>query len=64
MPIKDIHEEIMSFSSKYHEGISMKKLVVIFASFVLSTGISLANPSSSECGDDSVQPITVSMSQK
>ena len=42
----------------------MKKLVILFASFVLSSGIALAGPNSSDCGDDSVQPITVSMSQK
>ena len=41
----------------------MKKLVILFASFVLSTGVVLAGPGSSDCDDD-VQPITVSMAQK
>ena len=41
----------------------MKKLVVLLASFVLSSGVALANPNSSDCGDDDMQPITVSMVQ-
>ena len=40
----------------------MKKLVILLASFVLSSGVALAGPSSSDCDDD-VQPITVSMAQ-
>ena len=41
----------------------MKKLVILLASFVLSTGVALATPSSSDCGDDDVKPITISMAQ-
>jgi len=41
----------------------MKKLVVLLASFVLSTGVVLANPNSSDCSDDDIKPITVSMAQ-
>lgn len=41
----------------------MKKLVVLLASFVLSSGVALAGPSASDCGDDDVQPITVSMAK-
>ena len=41
----------------------MKKLVILLASFVLSSGVALAGPSSSDCGDDDVQPITLSMAQ-
>lgn len=41
----------------------MKKLVVLLASFVLSSGVALATPSSSDCGDDNVKPIVVSANQ-
>lgn len=42
----------------------MKKFVAVLASFVLSTGITLANPNSADCGDDDVKPITISMAQQ
>jgi hypothetical protein len=42
----------------------MKKLIVLLTGFILSTGVALANPSSSDCGDDDVQPITLTATQK
>ena len=41
----------------------MKKLVILLASFVLSSGVVMATPSSSDCGDDDVKPITISMAE-
>ena len=41
----------------------MKKLIFLLASFVLSSGVVMATPSSGDCGDDDVQPITVSMAE-
>lgn len=42
----------------------MKKFLVVVAGFFLSTGISIANPNSADCGDDDVQPIVTSMVEK
>ncbi|MGD8483913.1 MAG: hypothetical protein PVJ63_07870 [Thioalkalispiraceae bacterium] len=41
----------------------MKKLIILLTGFFLSTGIALADPSASDCGDDDVKPITLSASQ-
>ena len=41
----------------------MKKIIILLAGFFLSTGIALASPSATDCGDEDVKPITLSANQ-
>ena len=51
------------FSSSTDKVTRMKKFVVLLASFVLSSGVAIANPNTTDCGDDDTRPITVSKAQ-
>lgn len=41
----------------------MNKIIILLAGFFLTTGITFAAPSASDCGDDDVKPIVLSVGQ-